>query len=53
MSEVYIACQLVLIIMLQLHGFAEQEAKKVGAKNVTVSISHSDDQAIAVAVAAF
>jgi fatty acid synthase subunit alpha len=38
---------------VKLHGFAEQEAKRVGAKKVTVSISHSDDQAIAVAVATF
>jgi fatty acid synthase subunit alpha len=37
----------------QLHGFAEQEAKRVGIKKVDVSISHSDDQAIAVAVAWF
>jgi fatty acid synthase subunit alpha len=37
----------------QLHGFAEQEAKRVGAKKVIVSISHADEQAIAVAVASF
>jgi fatty acid synthase subunit alpha len=38
---------------VKLHGFAEQEAKRVGIKKVDVSISHSDDQAIAVAVASF
>ncbi|ORY17856.1 hypothetical protein BCR34DRAFT_474358 [Clohesyomyces aquaticus] len=38
---------------VKLHGFAEQEAKRVGVKKVTVSISHSDEQAIAVAVATF
>ncbi|KAF2743157.1 hypothetical protein M011DRAFT_481111 [Sporormia fimetaria CBS 119925] len=38
---------------VQLHGSAEQEAKSAGVKSVTVSISHSDEQAIAVAVASF
>lgn len=38
---------------VQLHGVAEQEAQRVGVKNITLSISHSDDQAIAVAVAHF
>ena len=40
-------------LLPNLHGFAEQEAKRVGVKKVTVSISHSDEQAIAVAVATF
>ncbi|KAF2019692.1 hypothetical protein BU24DRAFT_125444 [Aaosphaeria arxii CBS 175.79] len=38
---------------VKLHGFAESEAKRVGVKNITISISHSDEQAIAVAVATF
>ncbi|KAF2115915.1 hypothetical protein BDV96DRAFT_61097 [Lophiotrema nucula] len=38
---------------VQLHGFANSEAKRVGVKKVNVSISHSDDQAVAVAVASF
>lgn len=36
-----------------LRGEALEAAKKVGVKNVDVSISHSDTQAIAVAVSAF
>jgi len=36
-----------------LHGAALQAAKEAGVKNVNVSISHSDSQAIAVAVSAF
>ncbi|KAF1953560.1 fatty acid synthase subunit alpha reductase [Byssothecium circinans] len=38
---------------VKLHGIAEQEAKRVGVKKVSISISHSDDQAVAVAVATF
>ncbi|KAJ4349858.1 beta subunit of fatty acid synthetase [Didymosphaeria variabile] len=38
---------------VQLSGAAQQEAKRVGMKKVTISISHSDDQAVAVAVASF
>jgi fatty acid synthase subunit alpha len=37
----------------QLHGFAQEEAKRVGVKSVNVSISHSDEQTIAVAVAQY
>jgi fatty acid synthase subunit alpha, fungi type len=36
-----------------LHGEAAAAAKKAGIKNINVSISHSDTQAIAVAVSAF
>lgn len=36
-----------------LHGEALKAAKQVGVKNVNVSISHSDTQAIAVAVSVF
>ncbi|KIW85439.1 fatty acid synthase subunit alpha [Fonsecaea pedrosoi CBS 271.37] len=36
-----------------LHGAALEAAKQVGVKTVNVSISHSDSQAIAVAVSAF
>jgi len=36
-----------------LHGDAQAAAKKAGVKNVNVSISHSDAQAIAIAVSHF
>jgi fatty acid synthase subunit alpha len=39
--------------VVKLYGAALQAAKQVGVKNVSVSISHSDDQAVAVAVAHF
>ncbi|KAF2687096.1 hypothetical protein K458DRAFT_476041 [Lentithecium fluviatile CBS 122367] len=39
--------------IVKLYGVADQEAKRVGVKNVSISISHSDDQAVAVAVASF
>ncbi|KAH6895234.1 hypothetical protein B0T10DRAFT_477436 [Thelonectria olida] len=38
---------------VSLHGDAAAAAKKAGVKDITVSISHSDSQAIAVAVANF
>jgi len=38
---------------VELHGEALEAAQKVGVKNINVSISHSDTQAIAVAVSAF
>ncbi|KAK5104892.1 beta subunit of fatty acid synthetase [Lithohypha guttulata] len=38
---------------VELHGEALRAAKEAGLKSVNVSISHSDSQAIAVAVAAF
>jgi fatty acid synthase subunit alpha len=38
---------------VSFHGEAAEAAKKAGVKSVNVSISHSDSQAIAVAVAAF
>ena len=38
---------------VELHGEALRAAKEAGVKSVNVSISHSDSQAIAVAVAAF
>ncbi|OJD33167.1 fatty acid synthase subunit alpha [Diplodia corticola] len=38
--------------VVTLHGDAEAAAKEAGVKSVNVSISHSDDQAIAIAVAA-
>jgi len=37
----------------QLHGEAAAAAKKSGVKEISISISHSDTQAIAVAVATF
>ncbi|PVI06045.1 hypothetical protein DM02DRAFT_610018 [Periconia macrospinosa] len=38
---------------VKFYGVAEQEAKRAGVKKVSISISHSDDQAVAVAVASF
>lgn len=37
----------------QLHGDAKAAADKAGVKDVVVSISHTDLQAIAVSVASF
>ncbi|KFA77175.1 hypothetical protein S40288_04577 [Stachybotrys chartarum IBT 40288] len=39
--------------VVSLHGEAAAAARKAGVKDITVSISHSDTQAIAVAVASF
>ncbi|KAF2204996.1 hypothetical protein GQ43DRAFT_477755 [Delitschia confertaspora ATCC 74209] len=39
--------------VVKLSGAAEQAAKQAGVKKVSVSISHSDEQAIAIAVASF
>ncbi|KAF2761297.1 3-oxoacyl-synthase [Pseudovirgaria hyperparasitica] len=39
--------------VVTLHGAASAAAKKAGVKSVSVSISHSDQQAIAIAVASF
>ncbi|OCL04746.1 hypothetical protein AOQ84DRAFT_391338 [Glonium stellatum] len=39
--------------IVKLYGAAEQAAKEAGVKKVSVSISHTDDQAIAIAVASF
>ncbi|KAJ9137268.1 Fatty acid synthase subunit alpha [Pleurostoma richardsiae] len=39
--------------IVHLHGDAAAEAKKAGLKEITVSISHSDTQAIAIAIANF
>ncbi|KAJ1331771.1 fungal fatty acid synthase subunit alpha [Microdochium nivale] len=39
--------------IVSLHGDAAEAAKKAGVTEVTVSISHSDDQSIAIAVASF
>ena len=41
------------LIISQLHGDAKAAASKAGVKGVNVSISHDDNQAIAVAVASF
>jgi fatty acid synthase subunit alpha len=38
---------------VQLYGKADEEAKRVGVKNINISISHSDDQAVSVAIAQF
>ncbi|KAL6702779.1 beta subunit of fatty acid synthetase [Coniothyrium glycines] len=38
---------------VQLHGHAQEEAKRVGVKKINISISHSDDQAVSVAIAQF
>jgi fatty acid synthase subunit alpha len=42
-----------MLTSLQLHGEAAAAAQKAGVKDITLSISHSDSQAIAVAVANF
>jgi fatty acid synthase subunit alpha len=42
-----------VLTLLQLQGVAHEEAQRVGLKKVSISISHSDDQAVAVAVASF
>ncbi|CAJ2512315.1 Uu.00g053300.m01.CDS01 [Anthostomella pinea] len=39
--------------IVSLHGNAEDAAKKAGVKEISVSISHSETQAIAIAVATF
>lgn len=38
---------------VQLHGDAQVASKKAGVKDVKVSISHSDSQAVAIAVSTF
>ncbi|KAF2097561.1 fatty acid synthase-like protein [Rhizodiscina lignyota] len=38
---------------VKLHGDAEAAAKKAGVKGISVSISHTDEQAVAIAVAQF
>ena len=42
-----------MLTCLQLHGEAASAASKAGVKDIALSISHSDKQAIAVAVANF
>ncbi|KAJ2906353.1 putative fatty acid synthase subunit alpha protein [Zalerion maritima] len=39
--------------IVRLHGDAAAEAQKTGLKEITVSISHSDSQAIALAISSF
>ena len=39
-----------MLICVQLHGDAKAAASKAGVRSVDVSISHTDAQAIAVAV---
>ncbi|KAF2828797.1 hypothetical protein CC86DRAFT_198323 [Ophiobolus disseminans] len=38
---------------VQLHGQAQEEANRVGVKSISISISHSDEQAVSVAIAQF
>ncbi|KAF1921272.1 hypothetical protein BDU57DRAFT_510005 [Ampelomyces quisqualis] len=38
---------------VQLHGQAQEEANRVGVKKISISISHSEDQAVSVAIAQF
>lgn len=42
-----------MLTIAQLHGEAAAAAKQAGVQDITISISHSDNQAIAVAVANF
>ena len=37
----------------QLHGQAQEEANRVGVKTISISISHSEEQAVSVAIAQF
>ena len=56
MSYPFLSCLNYLIVKLtriQLHGDAKAAATKAGVKGVDVSISHSDSQAIAIAVSKF
>ncbi|OAL43648.1 hypothetical protein IQ07DRAFT_291010 [Pyrenochaeta sp. DS3sAY3a] len=38
---------------VKLHGHAQEEANRVGVKSINISISHSEDQAVSVAIAQF
>ncbi|KAF2133540.1 fatty acid synthase subunit alpha reductase [Dothidotthia symphoricarpi CBS 119687] len=38
---------------VKLHGHAQEEGKRVGVKTINISISHSDEQAVSVAIAQF
>ncbi|KAF2027414.1 hypothetical protein EK21DRAFT_114904 [Setomelanomma holmii] len=38
---------------VQLHGHAQEEADRVGVTKISISISHSDEQAVSVAIAQF
>lgn len=40
-------------LVLQFHGTAATSANQAGVKHISVSISHSDSQAVAVAVSTF
>jgi fatty acid synthase subunit alpha len=39
--------------VVELSGHAQEEAKRVGVKSISISISHSDEQAVSVAIAQF
>ncbi|KAJ4382137.1 beta subunit of fatty acid synthetase [Didymella sp. IMI 355093] len=39
--------------VVELSGHAQEEAKRVGVKSINISISHSDEQAVSVAIAQF
>ncbi|KAF1932716.1 uncharacterized protein M421DRAFT_416326 [Didymella exigua CBS 183.55] len=39
--------------VVELSGLAQEEAKRVGVKSISISISHSDEQAVSVAIAQF
>jgi phosphopantetheinyl transferase (holo-ACP synthase) len=40
-----------ILTYTQLYGQAQEEANRVGVKSINISISHSDDQAVSVAIA--
>ena len=42
-----------MLICSQLSGHAQEEASRVGVKSINISISHSDEQAVSVAIAQF
>jgi len=53
LKDIEIGCDHTGRPTVQFHGDAAIAAKKAGVKSVEVSISHSDEQAVAVAVATF
>ncbi|KAJ5798237.1 uncharacterized protein N7503_007533 [Penicillium pulvis] len=50
LKEIEITCDANGAPVVNLHGAAAAAAKQAGVKSITVSISHSDSQAVAVAV---
>ncbi|RAL04394.1 trifunctional fatty acid synthase subunit FAS2 [Aspergillus ibericus CBS 121593] len=53
LKDIEISCDPTGAPVVNLHGAAAEAAKQAGVKQVSVSISHSDTQAVAVAVSKF